>query len=863
MSHLRFNERELVSYAVTASGAALKGPVKKLSKKYKSKYLWLVLKGNLLFIFKSQSEPSHGDNAHSCYILESCHPETTDAGFRVVFNYSNRQNFLSFICPKDQTKVWVQTIKESSFRYLRNCIKLYEDALSKLQTGEGGDSSVVDELPSQSIAIFSVEGLQTLQSDCFIQFLIYDEAKILVLQSSFQPKNTTRITFPETLHFHSDDLKKKYTIHLQRSSSAAKQSCFITFYSADFHYGSIRTFDNAPALEHVYQIKTREASGILSINFVNMSDGFEAVMRQSNHRSSCLFTDTIQPLPMGDKDELFSSLFSETHKKYILVNAPDVLNGSKPSLLEESLLNVQNNVLVTGAFLDMLIQSDIDLLFLLKGKNGSMIDGEVTSTKNLEFRIDINSQHKNCLNDVFGKFKRHKSLKKSCYQTLYYPSNLATYRVKIMFTSMEHYEIFEKTVLSTPTKTMDGLKEGGLYSMLCNDHIKQSFYLAKKFTQLRDKMNFYSSQLQTNTTLIARSLANHNFDEFTRRFKDYEAVVHSLLSICTNAEVADLAIELAVVMKNSKSALHVWLNDEIILVDGSWSVASNLRDLMGQIEELGERCSGIVGSLKCDQWVEYLFLPCHKFQRDLESLIAVSNAALDYKIHSIQNVNSSMNRFTMRSDAVMAQLLLAVINTFYSSIYIYMDDVFFWLQLLNVGYFIQLESLLSCRGTDRILLEDIYVAAELLKNCKIEIVCKDLKSSLPSFKGSRYNLLISVPVPTRIYALLLDVCQGHSNRKISILPMFCNQVINKSDACSLTETESKFIQTINNNGSVDFTKKLLESHKVFYQSIEDKDKFSIANEMLGKLRDCYQMGAGPSQILPLFQRLGKSLCAGK
>ena len=122
-------------------------------------------------------------------------------------------------------------------------------------------------------------------------------------------------------------------------------------------------------------------------------------------------------------------------------------------------------------------------------------------------------------------------------------------------------------------------------------------------------------------------------------------------------------------------------------------------------------------------------------------------------------------------------------------------------------------------------------------------------------------MLISVPVSTKIYALLLDVCQGHSGRKINILPVLCNQILDNAEIFLLSDGEKQFIQTINGK-SIDYVKKILESHPVFYQSVEEGGKVKEILEKLSELKDLSSSLVHPTKLLPLFQEIGKLLYAG-
>ena len=359
-----------------------------------------------------------------------------------------------------------------------------------------------------------------------------------------------------------------------------------------------------------------------------------------------------------------------------------------------------------------------------------------------------------------------------------------------------HYEVFDKVVISCPTKRTDATKEGGLDWMLSNEMVRVGFETCRELSTMKERILGLRQQLQYHMDILPGVMGNFNADEMMRHWNDIEAISNSVIKECTRAEVADLVISLSSILGDN-CPLYVWVCDEIKYIEPTWSVWPISRSVKNQVESLGRECNLFNEEFRSDLWVENIFLPCLKLQRDLVSLIKVSISGLNFKIHMTQNAIAPMNRFVMRSDAVTSQLLTAVITSFYSAIYTYMDDVFFWLHILNVGFFVQIESLLSYRGAERVLLEDLNVAVNMLRrNVRLEIVCG---GTAPYLKGSRYSMVVCIPVPAKIYALLLDVCQSHnSSRKISIHVCLCNQLLSKTEGDRHTEVEEGFIRKINN-----------------------------------------------------------------
>ena len=865
MTSLRFNEKELVAYASTQEDSLISGSLRKLSKQSKPKNIWVVIKSNMLFIYKSSKEPSTTDAAHRCYILENCFPEYTDSGFRIVFHEQNKTTYLSFLCNAVKASAWVEHVKMANFKYLRNCM-LYYQSLLKSQS-----SCSISRTPHEILCfVFKVHGLNIPQNEAELHIKVFDENHMPVISTGNYSYDPNETVFPECLFVKESSNIMNFEVKIYRTNTVYKRQVDIYIDTVQCNINEM--YCNSVEGKHgkreiMFPLDpSNNTNGMLSVICFALEKEFAKTAKQSNHRSSCLFSENVQPLTLTEKDALFNNIFIPLNNGQISFNnlsGPIKDSDEQLKILNESCLKLVNSSEVAICYLEFILQDDSQVL---DGISKLFDDPDsYLNCDTLKLRIDVNKQHKKCLEELVKpiNWRRNHSLRGSGYQTLYSPSHLFIYRAQIMEANQKFFEVYDKVVMSAPTKRTDRSNEPGLYSMFYNESTKAQFTQSKNLTVIKDRLLMLKDEVRMTIELLAKFLANSNLDQVARFFKNFEALILNILDICSRSEVADLILQLASVLgPEAVTPLYIWVNDDIVIITPLWSIISTKRDINNQLDNLDYNHKKLVSEYHSGLWVQDIFIPCNKLERNINSLIGASIKSIEYKIHTLQNVTTSMNKLIMRLDAVMSQVISGIITSLYSSVYVFMDDVFFWLQMLNVGFICQMESVLGCQGLQRHMLEDLFVAVEILKSYKIEIVCQENDMPHPKFSGSRHNILITIPVPSNIYALILDISQGQLNRKISLVPLLSNQTIREDDYEKYVDQEMAFVRKINTN-SIEYIQKIVARNHIFYRSLDDLERLEQISKSIELLLELYSKHVNaPWLIFPEFQKLGKLLCAG-
>ncbi len=140
---MRINERELVWFARTSKRVDAQGYLTKRGVvNTNAKRRWFVLKGNLLFYYKSQEDMNAAPIG--LIILERCRVETSGRfseadqfEFKLVFDGSDTREYQLAAETEDDMMRWMKLITEASYEYLRAVVsdlrRRVEEEEKKLQ----------------------------------------------------------------------------------------------------------------------------------------------------------------------------------------------------------------------------------------------------------------------------------------------------------------------------------------------------------------------------------------------------------------------------------------------------------------------------------------------------------------------------------------------------------------------------------------------------------------------------------------------------------------------------------------------------------------------------------------------------------
>jgi hypothetical protein len=135
------------------------------------------------------------------------------------------------------------------------------------------------------------------------------------------------------------------------------------------------------------------------------------------------------------------------------------------------------------------------------------------------------------------------------------------------------------------------------------------------------------------------------------------------------------------------------------------------------------------------------------------------------------------------------------------------EDQLFWDCLVHCGYLAQFESLLSCTGDEKGMLDNTHTAINSLRDVRLSFhICdnfsfprstSDSLARLPvQISGSRPNLIVSIGIPSRIYHTLpIALVQKQAN--IGVHAILFAQGINEQQILANLGGDSSFQDSVN------------------------------------------------------------------
>lgn len=350
MSNIRYNEKELASFAVIDT-VTKQGPLQKFSKKSKQKFLWLILKCNLLFVYKSNTQPAEDDEAHSCYILEDCYPSVTESGFQISFSETHRKSGISFLCSIEESEVWVNLINQSTFRFLRHSLEYYTTILSQESNKEETEGVPGDQTFSLDMVV-SLQNVRLQQSECSVCVQVFKvdsfDHMSLFAETAKVIYNSHLITFYNSVTLTSDDFNKDSII----SFGVFKLSHSKQVLGSALEYVDVKLSHILANKGHANIIPVNGRVGPSSLLILDARDTGDK-SGATHHRSSCLFSEHIQPLLYHDKLLLFNTLYNPVSEAVYRLPCNDAANSVTA---REVIMNINNPHEVARAWLTFIIR---------------------------------------------------------------------------------------------------------------------------------------------------------------------------------------------------------------------------------------------------------------------------------------------------------------------------------------------------------------------------------------------------------------------------------------------------------------------------------------------------------------------------
>lgn len=134
---------------------------------------------------------------------------------------------------------------------------------------------------------------------------------------------------------------------------------------------------------------------------------------------------------------------------------------------------------------------------------------------------------------------------------------------------------------------------------------------------------------------------------------------------------------------------------------------------------------------------------------------------------------------TMRSDVVFSQMLTGLVTAFYDQLDLRVreNDRFYGYQLLELGFLLHMNSLLSTQGDEQGMIEDVSAAMGLMRRVKITLSHVSGDDPDPVISGSRYDYTVDIGVSAKLLQHMPEKlrCGG----PISVQPVFFSQGVNE------------------------------------------------------------------------------------
>ncbi|XP_032219862.1 inositol polyphosphate-4-phosphatase type I A isoform X2 [Nematostella vectensis] len=223
--------------------------------------------------------------------------------------------------------------------------------------------------------------------------------------------------------------------------------------------------------------------------------------------------------------------------------------------------------------------------------------------------------------------------------------------------------------------------------------------------------------------------------------------------------------------------------------DGQWNVTAFSNDEAQELSKLVEQCllliqahvnSMIQGTQPPENtsWTDAITSEIHDFSRAVEGLSKEIYLALIFaQLQEDSKHIPLLYAIKRRQDIVFAHAVTSLIAGFVSKLYTDLSNPLFWKQIVQIGFLVHFESLLSTSGDEMGMLEDMCVGVRCLTNVKFKIKKSDRDDEIPALSGNRSFIQVSIPVHVDSFQLLPRLVQ--QGQLIKVTPVLFTQGINE------------------------------------------------------------------------------------
>lgn len=161
----------------------------------------------------------------------------------------------------------------------------------------------------------------------------------------------------------------------------------------------------------------------------------------------------------------------------------------------------------------------------------------------------------------------------------------------------------------------------------------------------------------------------------------------------------------------------------------------------------------------------------------------------------LHKIPVGMKGYRHRRDIVFTHAVTAAVTCFVMKLLRSISSRHFLNQLLEIGFLIHWESLLSTQGDENGMLEDFIVAIHDLNTLKFKLVQAQSVNDLPRVHGVRYKVTVEVPVQIPMFRILPSALRN--GKEINTVAVLFTQGVNEQQSIADTFGDSHLQDQIN------------------------------------------------------------------
>lgn len=468
--------------------------------------------------------------------------------------------------------------------------------------------------------------------------------------------------------------------------------------------------------------------------------------------------------------------------------------------------------------LEMFIAEENDLLSQFNSITGLCQDWEISRQDvMLEHRqlVQYYSEKRSGLQaQVEAGMMFKKSTKKGAEDLDFVPVNLHIQQMKV---DSEHTENKDKVVYTTvtvgcPTAYRFKYKGGGLAKMTLLPSIMPSIgsfsttaeNKAFRIKALIARIDNYADSLHSDCEQLKSAVLA--LEEDKNRSKSSKSAVNSCMHTIME-RTQQLTAHCGVILVND--SLREWHAAQADRADklpteieiNASSLFHKLEQQLLSIKEQVDDMTSTLLSFDEEQYFSQVKDPIFNFLTCLGEVVGSLRRALlfilvkeSYRLVT-EKVPIGIKSYKHRRDIVFSHTVTTIVTSFVFKLLQSMGNQTFPEQLLEVGFLVHWESLLSTIGDEAGMLEDFIVAIHDANNLLFKMVLAKSVNDTPKVKGSRYKVVVEVPVQKALFRVLPpDLQQG---TEIVVFVVLFTQGINEQQSIADKFGDNSVQDTIN------------------------------------------------------------------